>query len=772
VTGVGARLAPWIFRWRRWLTALVVAGALGFAPGTDFSTLDNDMTAWFSKDDPVYVEYERFRQEFGGSRTLIVAFEGDDVLTPAGLEFIRTVTREIERVETVDRVQSLATANFVASLPETDDGEGGIEVSPLLPDILDAAGAATVRARAMSDRLLRGDLVSDDGRVTALVVSFDEDRIDEVRSGVIQQIHDVIDPKLPPGLSAHYNGSLEISESYNRVTLENLTSLTPLIFGFMLLSIWVLFRSISRTVLVLVAILTSVIWTMGLYTLLGFSYNVLTSMLPALIVVLAVADDVHIVQHFDHEYRLSGDYQRAFTSSVEHLFAPLLGASVTTSLGMLSLATSDIAAVREFGIGSAIGVMVDFVLSLVYVPTLLAWVKPHRAPPPQERWLIAPLRAVARFSVRRAGPVLATAAVLAIIAVGGVWRLRVDTNHINFFSESHPLHRSAVVIDNQLAGIYSFQVLLEGPPDSLKSPDALARMERLERELSTLPSVKKVTSHVDYVKRVHRQLHGDRPDAEVVPASAEAIAQELFLFGLSDDGRVELERVVASDFSRAQMTVKMASHSSDLVFQEIGRATEMAAGAFAGSGITATTTGAGKLFSTLDHYMVMSQLSSFGTAFLTVFGVIFLVFRSAKFGVLAIVANTFPVLVVLGFMGWWDISLNVATIMVASVTLGIVDDDTIHFINRYRREAEDGATTDTAIETATVHEGRASLTTAIINTMAYGILGFSAYKPTAWFGSLLALTMAVAFLAEVFIVPAVITKFRHVFGTDRVRTAA
>jgi predicted RND superfamily exporter protein len=347
----------------------------------------------------------------------------------------------------------------------------------------------------------------------------------------------------------------------------------------------------------------------------------------------------------------------------------------------------------------------------------------------------------------------------------------VDTNHINFFAENHPLYRSAVVIDNQLAGIYSFQVLLEGPVDSLKSPDAMARMERLERELATLPSVKKVTSHVDYVKRVHRQLHGDRAEFEVVPANADAIAQELFLFGLSDDGRAELERMVSSDFSSGQMTVKMASHSSDLVFQEIERASEMAKAAFAGSGIAATTTGAGKLFSTLDHYMVMSQLSSFATAFLTVFGVIFLVFRSARFGALAIIANTFPVLVVLGFMGWLDISLNVATIMVASVTLGVVDDDTIHFINRYRREAEEGATTEAAIETATLHEGRASLTTAIINTMAYGILGFSAYKPTAWFGSLLALTMAVAFLAEVFIVPAVITRFRSVFATERVRSA-
>ena len=127
---------------------------------------------------------------------------------------------------------------------------------------------------------------------------------------------------------------------------------------------------------------------------------------------------------------------------------------------------------------------------------------------------------------------------------------------------------------------------------------------------------------------------------------------------------------------------------------------------------------------------------------------------------------------ILGFMGWLGITLNIATIMVASVTLGVVDDDTIHFINRYRREAAGGAGPEDAIETATIHEGRASLTTAIINTMASRDPRVLVTKPTAWFGGLLALSMAVAFLAEVFIVPAVMTRARRVFATERVRAAA
>jgi hypothetical protein len=352
--------------------------------------------------------------------------------------------------------------------------------------------------------------------------------------------------------------------------------------------------------------------------------------------------------------------------------------------------------------------------------------------------------------------------------MAGMTRLHVDTNHINFFSERHPLHRSADVIDRELSGVYSFNVLLEGPPDSMKSPDALRRMERLQEELRRLPFVRKVVSVADYVKQVNRELHGGGKDASVVPPSAEAIAQELFVFGLSENGRIELERIVASDYSRAQMPVKLASMSSDLVFEQINRAEVRAAEVFAGSGLTTTITGSGRMFATLDHYLVVSQLSSFATAFITVFAVIFILFRSARFGLLAVIANAVPVLAVLGLMGWMDISLNVATIMVASVALGIVDDDTIHFIGRYRRDAARGVGTEEAIEIATVHEGRASLTTAIINSLGYGIMVFSEYRPTAWFGGLLALTLAVAFIAEVFVVPAVITFWPKIYGAPRI----
>lgn len=756
------RLASFLYRFRHPLSVLAVVGAVALAPLANVTAIDNDITAWFSRADPVFQDYERFRKEFGGTRTLIVAVRGAKLFSPEGLGFLRDVTSELELVPTVERVHSLANANVVRAI------EGGIEVQPLVDRPVDTEDAArAVRTRALTEPLVRGDLVSADGTVVAIALNFDEDRIDQVRGEVVDRVHEIVERRLPRGLEAYFNGSLEISEAYNRVTLANQRTFIPPMALITVAGIYASFRSLRKLAVTVAAILLSVFWTLGVYTLLGYTYNVLSSMILPLIVVIAVADDVHILQRFEEELAAGRTREDAFKRTVSRLAVPLFGASLTTALGMLSLATSDVAAVRSFGIGSAAGIMIDFALSLVVLPTALASLPPEAGRPPHEVLLVAPMRRVAALSVERPRLVLAAAGLGAAAAMWGMRGLYVDTNHINFFARNHPLSRSAEVIDRQLSGIYGFQIMLEGSPDALQSPEILRRIDRLESELRLFPHVRDTTSVAEYVKRINQELHDGDPRQAIIPPTRDAIAQELLVFSLSEAGRAELERLVSGDFSRGQIAVKLASMSSDLVFDQVNRAEALAVEVFRGTGVTPTVTGSGRLFSTLDHYLVMSQISSFGTAFVTVFGVIFLVFRSARFGVLAIVANTVPVLAVLGLMGWFSISLNIATVMVASVALGVVDDDTVHFISRFRHEVAGGADLPAAIETATVHEGRASLTSAFINSLGYSVLLLSEYKPTAWFGMLLALTMAVAFLAEVLIVPAVIMAMPAMFGRHR-----
>jgi predicted RND superfamily exporter protein len=758
-----------LYRWRRWLTGLILAGAVLLAPLSNFTAIDNELTSWFDADDPAYQQYERLRDEFGGTRTLIVAIQApsrDRLLSDEGFRYLDDLTAAIDRVAVVERVVSLATATVVDARPSDDPAEPAwLDVRALFDD-LDAATPAEVGRRAIDDELLRGDLISADGTVAAVIVFFDESRVDDVRARTLDEIRTLVEGGRPEGFAAHYNGSIEISETYTRVTLDNQLKLTPPILLLTMLALYVMFRSWRITLLTMFSVLVSLVWTLGIYNLLGFSYNVLSSIIVPMTVVLAVADDVHIIQHFG-ESRRTRTAEQAFIATVSHLFAPILGATATTALGMASLGTSQVTAVREFGFGSAIGVSMDFVISMTLVPTMLSWLTPGVRMAPQEAWFTGPLLAVSRFSVRRAGLVAVVAGVAITWAALGLGRIRVDTNHINFFAADHPLTRSARVIDDRLSGIYTYQVLLEGPPESLRQPDILRRMDALEDHLRGLAYARKVTGLVDYVKRVHREL-GDGTGERGVPDDPSLVSQELFVFTLADQGRIELEQVAASDYSKAQITVKQASMSSDLLYEQMQHVQQTASEAFAGTPVRATVTGSGHLFATLDTYLVRSQITSFTTAFVTVFGVIFLVFRSWRFGLLAIVPNLFPVLAVFGVMGWFDISLNVATVMLASVALGVVDDDTVHFISRYRRETARGRSAPQAIEAATIYEGRAALTAALVNSSAFAVLALSAYKPTAWFGGLLALTMIVAFLAEVFILPATITLAPRLFGPERV----
>jgi predicted RND superfamily exporter protein len=795
LSGAADRLTAWLWRWRRLLAVLSVIGAFLLAPLADIRTLDNDIGAWFKQDDPVYKDYERLKKEFPGSRTLIIAIESADAFSPDMLEALRRISSDIEQVQVVRRVQSLATANTVrlrpavpsaadaasprssgaadaATIDPAEDADDDLVVEPLVPRG-GPIDAAAVRKAALADRMLAGDLVSPSGRVLAIVVSFDEARIDAVRAAVLEEIRTRVSRHLPSGATAHYNGSIEISETYNRVTLRNQVLFTPPILLITIVAIYVMFRSVRLTALTIFAVLVSTLWTVGLYMWAGFGFNILTSMLPPLVLVLAIADDVHIIQHYTQCRRDGADHERAWTHTVRHLITPLLAASGTTALGLLSLATSSVDAVRTFGLGAALGVMVDFAISIVLMPTLLGLVAVSPEPPPQARWLLGPMRAIGRVAATYPHRVIVAASIV-LVAVGfGLTWLRVDTNHIAFFKPGHPLHDSAELMDRELAGIYSFQVMLEGPPESLRSADAIARIDTLRERLEGLGHVRKVVGLSDYVARVHEPLAPeDSLAGKRLPTDDDLISQELFVFGMSEDGRRELESIVSSDYSRTQVMVKLASMSSDEAFVEVEHAERIARALFAGTAITPTVTGAGRLFATLDHYLVTSQVASFATAFLSVFGVIFLVFRSFKFGVLAIVPNVVPVVIVLGAMGWLDISMNVATVMVASIALGVVDDDTIHFISRYRREARAGRSTQEAIAIATEEEGRASLTTAIINTLAFSVLMLSDYRPSGWFGGLLALTMAVAFLAEVFLLPAMITLLPRWFAAETLRVTS
>jgi len=745
------RYADWQFRYRWWIAGVVALGYLCLLPFINILNLENDFAAWFAEDDPHWLTYQENRDEFGGSRNLIIALETDNLFTRPCLGYLRDLTEKLEDIPHVLRVYSLANATRVVV---RDDA---LEVRSYLDD-LETADLGALRDLACNDEGLSGFLVSTDATSGAIVVSFHEVKADPIRDELLKEARRLAAEDLPPGLTVHFNGSIEIGQEYDRQSVRNMIIYPPLMFLLMIASVYYLFRSWGRVLVIMITTGMAVGITLALFGVLGFRYNILSTMIIPLITILAIVDDMHLIQAFDQAVAEGKDRATAFRTAIAEQMAPIFGATLTTSLGLASLAVSQVAAVRQFGIASALGVMADMVVSFALVPLMLYRFRVRGRRAPAGERLGRMLSRAAQTMAPRSAKILVVAALLTAFSIVGIFRLKASTNHVAFFPKSSPIRQSAELIDQKLAGVYSFEIILEGAPDTFKDPDLLRRVNAFVAQIKDLPDIRHAVSFLDGLKKIHRAL-ADDPEGDGLPTSVAGVAQSVFLYGMSDAGRFDLRSYLSSDFSRMRIWVKMPSGTSERLFAQIMEVDALAntvLGAWSDSGLHVIVTGVGRLFFALDVYLMQSQLRSFGTAFLTVFAVIFVVLRSIRYGLLSIIPNVVPVVLILGIMGWLGITLNAATVMVASVALGAIDDDTVHFIMRYRREIRLGADTERALATAIETAGGAALLAALINALAFGIMATCPYKPIAFWGWLMSLTMFIAFLSEILLLPAVI----------------
>ena len=326
----------------------------------------------------------------------------------------------------------------------------------------------------------------------------------------------------------------------------------------------------------------SVLWTLGLYSLFGFTYNVLASMVVPLIVVLAIADDVHIMQHWDEEASADVAYTISRTPSPRR---HRLEASVTTALACSGHERGGRGSIVR--IGSAVGIMVDFAISLVLMPTMLSLVKPETAETPHERYLLPPLMRAARWSTRHPGRVFACGGGAA--DVGG-HRLRVDTNHINFFSRTHLLGRSAAVIDPKLAGVYSYQIMLEGarlvPAARDPGEDRAASKRVAARAARPQGDLRRRLREADPPRAERRTPRRERDPGRPGDGGAGAVR----VHDRRKGGTSWNESSPATSPAR-RSPIKLQSMSSDLVLEQVEHADVRAKELFAGSGISVLTTG-------------------------------------------------------------------------------------------------------------------------------------------------------------------------------------
>jgi predicted RND superfamily exporter protein len=430
----------------------------------------------------------------------------------------------------------------------------------------------------------------------------------------------------------------------------------------------------------------------------------------------------------------------------------------------LSLLTSQLVPIREFGAVAALGVILAFAITMVFVPVGLSFLKPPsaRALASHRRGLLTRvLITLGRVGTRHARLVSAVSVLLSVAGVCFLIRLEAGTNAIEYFKTTDPVRRSIDFIDTRIVGTLSLEFLLEGEQEgAFKEPAALAKMEALSSYLDGLPGVTRTYSIVDYLKEMNRVMHGGNPLHYSLPSTREGTAQYLLLMEGSDD----LEEMIQDDCRIARVSARIRMEDSMALTAKVDEIEQYLQANFTDT-LTAKATGLPKLMHEMEAYLLSSQIRSFSLAFVVIVITMAMMLKSFKLGLFAMIPNFLPVLLTMGIMGAAGFRLDVGTVTIASIVLGLVVDDTIHFLHRFREEVRRRQDSSEAVRASIQGVGKAIFSTSIILALSFWVLCLASFRPNIHFGLLSGIAILVAMFADLLVLPAAITLLKPDFSS-------
>ncbi len=545
------------------LTVFAISRIVDFSTGERHLALDPSVDRLIPEGDEEKLFYDHVRLVFGSDETLLVALVAEDVFSPEVLASVIRMTERIERIRGVHHVVSLSTALNIRS-----EGEDlAIEPFVLEPPKTREASEA-IRREALGNPVYAGNLVARDGRTTALLVYFvDMPEREFARLGIDAAIAAIADEERGDA-EILITGQPHIKVATSQTLISDLRRTVPLLLGVVALVALLFFRRLRGVLVPLLTVGFALVWTLGAIAWMGLSLNLVTTIVPPLILTLGFAYAIHIVSAY-YEEAAAGSAEEAppMQRGLANVAMPVLLAGVTTMVGFLSLTVSRLGAIREFGLFSVIGVGCVLLASMTFAPALL-----HALPAPRRgqsregasAFDRAALR-LAGFDLRRRGAILWAGGALALVAVIGVSQLRVTSDMIQNFPPRSDVRLDFEAVNRRLEGANPFYVVLETDvPDAFSDPETLRLVADLQVWLESQPEIGGTTSLVDYVMLINRGFNENDPAYLAIPESQELVEQ-LLMFGSTN----ELWNFVDQSFRTANVLVRSnvldSSRLSDLI---------------------------------------------------------------------------------------------------------------------------------------------------------------------------------------------------------------
>jgi len=731
------------------MLALTIVACIGYKN----AWLNNDYKDMFEKDAPLLIAMNEQEDIYAKSDSIVIAIapKKGDIFQRETLQAIYELTEASWKAPYSSRVDSVTNYNH------THGDDDQIIVTQLLENPAQRSDTEISAARkiVLASPEVAGLYVARDGKAALINITFQLPANPLSENPEIGRYVDKMvleQASLHPQLDYHVTGTVAIANAFTDAMQQDMLTLIPASYAVMVILLLLLTRSAMATVITLTIVTFTTLFTMGLKCWLDGSINAVNMFAPIMMMTIAVADSVHLLISFLQQYRKGLSKLEAMRASLHENFKGVLLTTLTTIVGFLSLNFHESPPYQELGNLVAFGVGWAWVLVLTLLPALVMLL-PFKHTPQKSRSDRAMHRLVS-FSIRYPRSIVIGATLIGAVLLAGLPRNELNEMFTRYLDNSFAFRRANDYINTNITGLHRLMYSVDsGQSNGVHDPDYQKRLDGFATWLRAQPEVAHVVSYTDVVKRLNQAVNGNRDDAYRLPDNRELASQYSLLYELSLPYGMGLTNMVSLDKSQSLVVVSAWETDTKHVLALNQRAETWLA-EHTPAPMHAKGVGQDLMFSTMAMNNIPDMI--YGTFFSMVLigGVLLIAFRSVRLGILSMFANLLPATMAFGLWGYIDGRIGIGVAAVAELSLGLVVDDTIHFLNRYNNLIRSGKNVRDAVLEVHATTGMAMLTTTLLFAGGFGVLAFSHYTANANMGLLTAIALLIAVSVDLLVLPA------------------
>lgn len=692
---------------------------------------------------PMLAQYTEDFGDPGGFVVLLV--ENADVFKSEVLQYIESVTRQLEALDEFRQVRSLTNVRSLRAMG--DDLQSG-PIMPRVPETAEEVESA--RQNAMNSSLLVRRLIAPDSTATAVLAelktpaAFTTLAQQQAAVDTVARVMRQFPP--PPNTRIQVTGAPLVELETTKALIKDQTVITPLVLLVLVVALTMTFRSVHGVVLPLTVVLVSLAWTAGVFSFFGHPIDLVGSTIPITILVYGIVDPIFVYTRYLDKLPFARTREQAILEAMRELLLPCFVTSLTTTVGFAAFASAALPMIKYFGLAVAVGVMFSLVTTIIVLPLLSVSVmtsadqlgKPWIASV-VDNWMDGIWHTV------RSRPELMLAIALSalIVGVGAARGMPIDTEYVGTLPQG-TVKNGVRVLESKLSGVVRVALYLEGEEDSMKRPEVLREIEAIDRIAEQQPNVTSSISLADLVADTNRAFMGGDPAERHVPESGELVSQYL---QLADPG--DLSDFVTSDYSRSHIRILVSDRGSKALGELRGVLQAEIDTRLKPLGVKGSLTGHGVVGYDEADAVVQEVLWGFLVAFCAIILIQLMMFRSLRIALISIVPNLVPVCVCLLVMRVLGLKMRVDNSLVLCISIGGLFNTTIHIVARILQQRQAGATDpDMIVGRALGAVGPPSLYTAVILSLGFGVLCLSRFPGLQSLGLLCLVTLLAGFAAD------------------------